>query len=389
MSGPRQGGARIAGAVMSLLVLLAGLVLIDMLGEAVAALAGAFGGGGLMGMLPPPLDRMMLPPPGLLWTPPGLAGIGVLALTVSVGLYGSVQAGTARLGALALLLAVALPLVAWNPLALGVIGAQALLLAFDRTGRATETLAQIARLCGMVVALLVSWSTPAALAVSLIAVALAPSAMVTLSRTVPGAPARAAAPDAEPEPEPEADPEPQPEPEPAPAPAPEPPAVPDHPATPDAPDRTAPGPFGHDPVAGLSHLTPAATLAATARAALAGGETPLLVLARLDGLAGIAEHLGAAGGEALFSEATARLAAALPAGSTLSWVGDETFGALMPDAGTTDLDGLMAALAAPFASEMVIEGRAISMEDALHVDAMVVDPDALVELDRWAGAAPG
>ncbi|KAA5605585.1 hypothetical protein F1188_10115 [Roseospira marina] len=442
----------ISRAMLPLVVLLAGLVLMDLLGTAIAVLTGAHAGG-LLALLPAPLDRVVSPPPIALWTPPGLAGIGALTLAVALGQYGAVRVGAPRLGALALLLALALPLVAWNPLALGVIAGQAVLLTLSRDGRGSETLTQAVRLIGLIAAVLVTWTTAPAMVVSLVAVALAPAALVAVSQPAPrdavSKEPQAAAPSApEPEPAPapetrtEAAPPSEPASPPPSAPAsgapdaepvaePEAPAEPTQPAAvfvepetfadpeafvepdtlgepktvserktfadpetfaepdirPTTPD--APGPFGTDPVAALAHLTPAPALVEAARAALAQGEVPLLALVRLDGLAGIAEHLGVQGGEALFAEATGRIAGALPVGSTLTWFGDETFAALLPASAAEDIDELMALLATPFATDLVVEGRAVSMEDALHVDAMALDADILAELDRWAGTAPG
>jgi GGDEF domain-containing protein len=408
--------------VLPLAVFLAGLPLFDMVGEMVLALSGGTSGpGGLLaGELPVPQDAWVTIT-AFGWLPgPNMILLTGFVLSLAVTLFGAALAGAARFGALALLLAMALPLVAWSPAALGVIGGQAILLLLDRGGRRSEALHQIVRLIGMLLVLLLTWPALPALVVSLIAVALAPSAMLTVSRptsqpapaavpaserstgetapvrpaeapedtgpvaSAPGHLAPAETPDAgfealEPSPDPahptlvEFAPEPEPEPMPE----------------PDGPQAPRPGPFGHDPVAALAQLTPAPDLVEAARAALGDGGTALLVMARLDGLAGIAEHLGVEGGAALFAEATARLECALPPGGLLSWLGDETFAALLPAGSWSDPDALVAALAAPFAAEMHVDGRAVSMEDALHVDVLALDTETLIELIRWADAAPG
>lgn len=383
---------------LSVLVFVAGLALFDMIGEMVLALSSTNGPGGFLrevlgGILSPPRDGW-LTVTATGWLPgPNMVLMTALVLALGLGLSGAALAGATRLGALALLLALGVPLVAWSPLALGVIGAQAMFLLLDRGGRGSEALLQMVRLVGMLTVVVLLWSVPAALAVSLIAVALAPSAMLTLSR--PLAAPRWAAPQQTTEADTAADDAP---PSLAPlvdGPADLAPSV-DQPAPVgvDAPTQTgaAPshpsGPFGDDPVASLSQLTPAAALMSTARSALAAGEAAVLVLVRLDGLAGIAEHLGIVGGEALFAQATARLEAALPAGSLLSWMGDETFTALMPADAVDDPEALLAALAAPFSADLVVDGRAVSMEDALHVDVLSLTDDTLSELARWADAAP-
>jgi len=407
-------GHVLARSVLTMAVFLTALVLVDLLGGAVAALTGSFGSGGLLAQAPPPLGHMLSPPPAAMATPIGLALLGFLTVALAVSLYGATRSGASRLGALALLLALALPLMVWHPPALGIIGLQALLLAFSSGSSRGDAFAQVVRLIGLVLVVLITWTTPSALVVSLIAVALAPSALLAVSipssasaetaaEAMTFAPTEAL--DRAGEPAIEQD------------------LVPDRVASPDpstgvatldpatlepvtlgAPDsglaqppqvdqdsRPEPGVFGHDPVAALAHLTPASALVERARTALieeSEASPPLLAMVRLDGLAGIAEHLDVGGGEALFAEATARLDQALPPGSMLSWLGDETFAALMVATASEDLDHVVAALATPFASEILVNGRPVSMEDAFHADVVVLDPEILEELTRWARSAP-
>jgi GGDEF domain-containing protein len=116
---------------------------------------------------------------------------------------------------------------------------------------------------------------------------------------------------------------------------------------------------------------------------LADGRPAVLAVVRMDGLAGIAEHLGAEGGERLFAVATERLAAALPDDASLSWFGDETFVALLPVSRAEDLADLGVRLAAPFAEVLMVDGRPISMEDAIHADAVALDEETLTSVTAW------
>jgi len=393
--------------MLPLAVFLTGLILVDLLGVTVAALTGSFGGGGLLAQVPPPLGHMLSPPPAVMVSPMGLAFLGFLTVALAVSLYGAARSGAARLAALTLLLALALPLMVWHPPALGIIGLQALLLAFSNGSGRDDAFTQAVRLIGLVLAVLITWTSPSALVIALIAVALAPSALLAVSipasaktATETAAFAPTAARDRADEP------------------AFKPDLVPDGVTSPDTSTGTATldpaafdtpeptlarspeadqglhselGVFGQDPVAALAHLTPAAALVERARTALieeSENSTPLLAMVRLDGLAGIAEHLGVGGGEALFAEATTRLDEALPPGGMLSWLGDETFVALMVAAASEDLDSVVAALAAPFASEILVNDRSVSMEDAFHADVVVLDPDILEDLAHWARSAP-
>ncbi|MBB4285346.1 hypothetical protein [Roseospira goensis] len=359
------------------------LALVDLLGEAVAARAGAFGGGGVLAALPDPVGRWLSPPPYALLSPVGLAGFGGLALVAALSGIGASRLGARRGAGLLALLGLIAPLAIWNPLAIAVMGGQALVLAAGRGGAGaddparTRAAAQAARVLGLTAAVLLTWTTPPALVVTLVAVALAPTALEALSAPVAGtatedASSRSGA--AVPA---------------APAPA-APPALAAVAVAPEPTPDAGAGPFGHDPVAALEHLAPASALVEAARAALARGEVPIVAVVRLDGLAGIAEHLGVRGGEALFAESTERLAAALPDDGMLSWMGDETFAALLPAAGCPDLGVLGETLAAPFTEDLIVDHRPISMEDAVHVDAMALDQAALADLASLAKAgAPG
>ncbi len=116
--------------VVALLGALALLALLDLLGEAVATHAGAFGGGGLLASLPGGLGRWLVPPPEVLWSPAGPALLVGLALAAA-----GLPALVARLGgprlaaALALLVGVAAPLSIWNPLGLFILAGQTMGLA--------------------------------------------------------------------------------------------------------------------------------------------------------------------------------------------------------------------------------------------------------------------
>jgi len=305
-----------------------------------------------------------------------------LAGVAAVGGYAAARLGAARLGAAGALLGVTLPLMVWNPLGLVILGGQSLVLLVDRTPQGSAAITQAARVLGLCAAVLVSGGAVSPLVVTLLAAALAPSALVALS-----APVREPA--AEPVAREDAPPPPAPTPTPAAESAPAPPPAP----TPDPetapapkPDTATPGLFGPDPVAALAHLTPAPALVEAARTALANAQPAVLALVRMDGLAGIAEHLGTEGGETLFAAATERLAAALPQAGTLSWVGDETFVALVPVAQADDVADLGPRLAAPFAEDLIVDGRPISMEDALHVEALMLDAETLEELAGWVRA---
>lgn len=390
------------------------LALLDLLGAAMAAHLGAHIGGlsavGVLGLLPAPLDGWLSPSPVVLRTTGGLFLLAGLALACALASLACSRIGADRLGGLAGLTGVSVALAVWSPLGLTILGGQAVLVGLvGRTAADPRTGAVIgmARLLGLAAAVLTAGPAVPGLVVTLLAAALAPDALAALRRapTDPSRQEREA--ETETETETRADPSAIPadlgwarastpvDPPTTPAPAPprsEPAPVSDQAPDPD-PEAAAPPPsaglFGHDPVSALAHLTPAETLVSAARAALAKGETSLLVVARLDGLAGIAEHLGVGGGEALFATATERLASALPADSLLAWIGDETFAALITDSGTIDLEALCDSLAAPFAEHLMVAGRPISMEDALHVDATALNTETFEELARWVsdGAA--
>ncbi len=364
--------------LVAALAALAMLALVDLLGEAVAGHAGAFGGGGLMASLPGELGRWLVPPPQVLWSTTGLVGLGALA-----ALAAALSALAARLGAarpsaaLVLLVGLVGPLSIWNPLGLFVLAGQAMGLAVIAMargapgGRAGE---ETARILGLAAAVLLTLTTPPALVVTLLAVALAPGLLAALTAPAEGRAAVLA-----------------PGPDGASGPARDgalPPAS--SPASSPALSSAPPaGPFGPDPVAAHDHLMPAIDLIAQGRAALRSGTGPVLLVARLDGLAGIAGHLGAAGGAALFTEASGRLAGALPADCRLAWIGDETFAALLPAATAADLETLELRMAEPFAMDLHVDGRTVSMEDALHIDATTLDAALLDELARQAGLQPG
>lgn len=405
-------GRGLAG-VLAMLGAIGLLVLVDLLGAVVAGHAGVMGGGGLLAVLPAPLGTWLAPPPTQLGNPVGLAALAALALLVASCGHGVARGDVARAAGtldLAALLAVG---VAWAPLAGAVVGGQALFMALAgwiNRGRGPEGgalvpgVTQAARLLGLVAAILLVATPPPALAVTMLVAALAPWALARLLfGRVAAPPVRACrGPEAVPVGGPVAAPPPPPPamvPEEDAAWDPAPVAVVEAPSLARPVPAPAVGPFGADPAADVAHLVSAAALGQAASAALEGGGGAILAVIRVDGLAGIAEHLGATGGGILFTETSGRLAEALPDSALLAWMGDETFAALVPVADTgsgaarADVDdvlgGLGHGLAAPFAAEMIVEGRSISMEDAIHVEATALQGEMLPDLVQWAGAAPG
>ncbi|MBB4264720.1 hypothetical protein [Roseospira visakhapatnamensis] len=413
------------------------LVLVDLLGMVVAGHAGAFGGGGLLGMLPPPVGSWLAPPPMLLVAPEGHAALAALAVLVAACGHGVARGDAARMAGALDLVAVLAVGVIWAPVVGAVVAGQGAFLALagwinrgrgPGGGAMVPGVTQAARLLGVCAAVLLVDTTPPALMVALVVAGLAPWALARLLFGRDAAPpvrARrrsASTPDA-----PSGEPDDRPT-----APDPEEAATvdglvdpvadddrlldpvgdagaevgdevgdegADRMVDPDAdrlPPRVVPmapvtGPFGADAVAETADLVPATDLPEAARVALNAGGGAILAVIRVDGLAGIAEHLGVTGGGVLFTQTSGRLAGALPAGALLAWMGDETFAALVPVAGGTasgDMDSVLGSLggglAAPFAADLVVEGRAISMEDAIHVEVTALQVEMLPDLAQWA-----
>gem|GEM_PF-2530175 len=415
-----------AAAVLALLGALGLLALLEGLGQMADASAIALGGGGLSALLPPSMAVWITLPLPLMGTPSGLASLGGLALLVAACGHGVARGDVARVAGGLDLLALLIVGMAWAPWAGAVIGGQTVFLALTGLinrgrgpggGPLVPGATQVARLLGLVAVVPLVIGSISSLVMALLVAALAPWALARLlfgrwaappvrarggegAKAPPGAtPKSGLDADAEPKPKPKPKPEPHSAPEPGPAHAlaptfallPDPETDPDPKA--DTSEDADPGPFGRDPAAGAAYLVPPERLVAEARAALDGGRSAILAVIRIDGLAGIAEHLGATVGAALFDQTGQRLADALPEDATLCWMGDETFAAMAPVAGSEDLDdglaSLGAALAAPFAADMVVEGRAISMEDALHVEVTAVQAEMMADLERWAVSAPG
>jgi len=423
---PPALGAGIAG-VLAVLGALGLLIVVDLLGQVAAGHAGAFGGVGLLAALPVSVGVWLSLPPMLLIGSTGLAVVAGLAAVVMACGHGVARGDVARFAGGLDLLAVLAAGVVWSPMVAAVIGAQAVFLALacwinrgrgPQGGSVVPGVTQATRILGVVAAIWLGSTTPPALAVSLVVVALAPWALVRLMfGRVVAPPVRSSAPaQAEVSEEAESVDEAETptlegggapdlaagEPEdvwirPVGLPTPSEvvdPAVVSVSEVPAAPSGA--GPFGVDPLADTAHLAPGSRLIDSARDALESGGGAILAVIRVDGLAGIAEHLGETGGGALFAQTSERLAEALPETAHLAWVGDETFAALVPVVGESasgDMDSLLGSLgdglAAPFAAEMVVEGRAISMEDAIHVEVTVLQAEMLPDLEHWVAATPG
>lgn len=379
---PRMAGL----AALAAMIALALPILMDLLGGAVTDLTDTIPAAGLL--------RGLVPWPAWPLSPPGLATLTGLIVATALGWLGTARLGARRLGGLAVLIGLTVSLAAWAPLVLPVMGFQALALLFDRSPEGARTLPMVTRLLGVVAAILLTGHSPPAMTVAVVCAALAPDALATLARPLARQPdgteqtstTGTQAPPSASEIEAEAATAPPAARESSGAAGSSPTAIVD--ATPPAEAHAGPHAlFGTDPVTALAHLTPADHLLETARDILADGRTPIVAVLRLDGLTGIAEHLGVGGGEDLFAVATERLAQALPADGVLSWLGDETFAALLPSATANDMEALETALTAPFIDDMIIDGRPISMEDALHVDAAVVDEAILDELGHLISPA--
>jgi len=396
------------------------LLVVDGLGTVVAGHAGALGGGGFLAALPSPLGTLLAPPPTVLGGPVGLTALATLAFGVAACGHGVARGDVARFaGALDVVALLAVGVV-WAPWMGAVVGGQALFLAlagwFNRGrgphgGALVPGVTQAARLLGLVAATLLVSTTPPALVVALLVAALAPWALARLmfgrvaappvwARRGPEAPAVEAPVDGPAGASAEASSATAPveavlDPQTALVEAPA--EIPAGPAPASRTTEPAIGPFGADPAAAVAHLVPATRLVQAASGALESGGGAILAVIRVDGLAGIAEHLGASGGGTLFAQTSGRLAEALPDAALLAWMGDETFAALVPvpgdgGAAATDVDSVLGALgeglASPFAAEMIVEGRSISMEDAVHVEAMALQGEMLPDLVQWAGTAP-